>query len=96
MNTDPPKQTDLSANVEEHTQCNQANHSTTYLTINTTSLHGQVHCLVEHGAVLERADNAGARGSERASGCQNPALVASVLKKGSKTGTEQLFTSILQ
>uniref|UniRef100_UPI0037E84B24 protein TANC1-like n=1 Tax=Semicossyphus pulcher TaxID=241346 RepID=UPI0037E84B24 len=44
-----------------------------------------VHCLVEHGAVLERADNNG-RGSDRATGCQNPALVASLLKKGSKTG----------
>ncbi|XP_070816101.1 protein TANC1-like [Chaetodon trifascialis] len=43
-----------------------------------------VHFLVEHGAVLERADNNGARGSDRATGCQNPALVASVLKKGSK------------
>ncbi|XP_011488875.2 protein TANC1 isoform X2 [Oryzias latipes] len=44
-----------------------------------------VHILVEHGAVLERADNSGTRGSERAAGCQNPALVASLLKKGSKT-----------
>ncbi|CAJ1049513.1 protein TANC1-like [Xyrichtys novacula] len=43
-----------------------------------------VHCLVEHGAVLERAENS--RGSDRATGCQNPALVASLLKKGSKTG----------
>lgn len=50
------------------------------------SMHDQVHCLVEHGAVLERADNNGTRGSERTSGCQNPALVASLLKKGSKTG----------
>ncbi|KAG8001303.1 Protein TANC1, partial [Nibea albiflora] len=41
-----------------------------------------VHCLVEHGAVLERADNN--RGSDRTTGCQNPALVASLLKKGSK------------
>ncbi|XP_028999873.1 protein TANC1-like isoform X2 [Betta splendens] len=45
-----------------------------------------VHCLMEHGAVLERADATSTRGSERASGCQNPALVASVLKKGGKTG----------
>lgn len=44
----------------------------------------QVHCLVEHGAVLERADNGGTR--DRTSGCQNPALVASLLKKASKTG----------
>uniref|UniRef100_A0A3B4ZD28 Protein TANC1-like n=1 Tax=Stegastes partitus TaxID=144197 RepID=A0A3B4ZD28_9TELE len=45
-----------------------------------------VHCLVDHGAVLERADNNGSRGSDRATGCQNPALVASLLKKGSKMG----------
>ncbi|XP_068597085.1 protein TANC1-like [Brachionichthys hirsutus] len=46
-----------------------------------------VHCLVEHGAVLERGDNSSSsRGSDRATGCQNPALVASLLKKGSKTG----------
>uniref|UniRef100_A0A3Q1F5U5 Tetratricopeptide repeat, ankyrin repeat and coiled-coil containing 1a n=1 Tax=Acanthochromis polyacanthus TaxID=80966 RepID=A0A3Q1F5U5_9TELE len=45
-----------------------------------------VHCLVDHGAVLERADNNGTRGSDRAAGCQNPALVASLLKKGSKMG----------
>ncbi|XP_044058936.1 protein TANC1-like isoform X2 [Siniperca chuatsi] len=45
-----------------------------------------VHCLVEHGAVLERAENNGARGSDRTTGCQNPALVASLLKKGSKMG----------
>ncbi|XP_028256866.1 protein TANC1-like [Parambassis ranga] len=45
-----------------------------------------VHCLVEHGAVLERADSNGNRGSDRVTGCQNPALVASLLKKGSKTG----------
>ncbi|XP_041839475.1 protein TANC1-like [Melanotaenia boesemani] len=45
-----------------------------------------VHSLVEHGAVLERADNNGTRGSERVAGCQNPALVASLLKKGSKMG----------
>uniref|UniRef100_A0A3B4EVM7 Protein TANC1-like n=1 Tax=Pundamilia nyererei TaxID=303518 RepID=A0A3B4EVM7_9CICH len=44
-----------------------------------------VHCLVENGAVLERADNS-SRVSERATGCQNPALVASLLKKGSKMG----------
>ncbi|XP_031162271.1 protein TANC1-like [Sander lucioperca] len=45
-----------------------------------------VHCLVEHGAVLERADNNSTRGSDRTTGCQNPSLVASVLKKGSKMG----------
>ncbi|KAM7405947.1 hypothetical protein PAMP_000357 [Pampus punctatissimus] len=45
-----------------------------------------VHCLVDHGAVLERADNNGARTADRTPGCQNPALVASLLKKGSKTG----------
>ncbi|KAM9409991.1 protein TANC1-like [Pholidichthys leucotaenia] len=46
-----------------------------------------VHCLVDHGAVLERADNNnGNRGSDRVTGCQNPALVASLLKKGSKMG----------
>uniref|UniRef100_A0A3B4VF38 Tetratricopeptide repeat, ankyrin repeat and coiled-coil containing 1a n=1 Tax=Seriola dumerili TaxID=41447 RepID=A0A3B4VF38_SERDU len=45
-----------------------------------------VHCLVEHGAVLERADNNSTRSSDRTTGCQNPALVASLLKKGSKTG----------
>ncbi|XP_033478366.2 protein TANC1-like [Epinephelus lanceolatus] len=45
-----------------------------------------VHCLVEHGAVLERPDNSSTRGSDRTVGCQNPALVASVLKKGSKMG----------
>ncbi|MEQ2161520.1 hypothetical protein GOODEAATRI_010400, partial [Goodea atripinnis] len=44
-----------------------------------------VHSLVEHGAVLERSDNSGTRGSDRPAGCQNPALVASLLKKGSKT-----------
>lgn len=48
-------------------------------------MHGQVHCLVEHGAVLERTDNGGTR--DRTGGCQNPALVASLLKKASKTGT---------
>uniref|UniRef100_A0A8C5H1Y6 Protein TANC1-like n=1 Tax=Gouania willdenowi TaxID=441366 RepID=A0A8C5H1Y6_GOUWI len=42
-----------------------------------------VQCLVERGAVLERTDN---RGSDRAASCQNPALVASLLKKGSKSG----------
>lgn len=41
---------------------------------------------MEHGAVLERADNNGSRTSDRPPGCQNPALVASLLKKGSKTG----------
>ncbi|XP_068435470.1 protein TANC1-like isoform X2 [Clinocottus analis] len=45
-----------------------------------------VHCLVENGAVLERGDNNGTRGSDRTTGCQNPALVASLLKKGSKMG----------
>uniref|UniRef100_A0A4W6D016 Tetratricopeptide repeat, ankyrin repeat and coiled-coil containing 1a n=1 Tax=Lates calcarifer TaxID=8187 RepID=A0A4W6D016_LATCA len=45
-----------------------------------------VHCLVDHGAVLERSDNNGSRGSDRTTGCQNPALVASLLKKGSKMG----------
>uniref|UniRef100_A0A8C6LKW7 Tetratricopeptide repeat, ankyrin repeat and coiled-coil containing 1 n=1 Tax=Nothobranchius furzeri TaxID=105023 RepID=A0A8C6LKW7_NOTFU len=45
-----------------------------------------VHSLVEHGAVLERADNNDTRSTDRAAGCQNPALVASLLKKGSKTG----------
>ncbi|XP_034731491.1 protein TANC1-like [Etheostoma cragini] len=44
-----------------------------------------VHCLVENGAVLERADNS-TRGSDRTPGCQNPTLVTSVLKKGSKMG----------
>ncbi|XP_059202722.1 protein TANC1-like [Centropristis striata] len=44
-----------------------------------------VHYLVERGAVLERADSS-SRGSERSAGCLNPALVASLLKKGSKTG----------
>ncbi|KAM9765168.1 protein TANC1-like [Menidia menidia] len=47
-----------------------------------------VHSLVEHGAVVERANNNGTRGSERAAGCQNPALVASLLKKGSKSGNK--------
>lgn len=51
--------------------------------------HGQVHCLVEHGAVLERTDTGGAR--DRTSGCQNPALVASLLKKASKTGMSSMF-----
>ncbi|KAM4631174.1 protein TANC1-like [Polymixia lowei] len=45
-----------------------------------------VHYLVEHGAVLERADNSGTRGPDQPAGCQNPALVASLLKKGSKMG----------
>lgn len=52
-------------------------------------VHGQVHCLVENGAVLERTDNGGAR--DRTSGCQNPALVASLLKKASKTGMSCMF-----
>lgn len=51
------------------------------------AVHHQVHCLVENGAVLDRADNGSGRGSDRTSGCQNPALVASLLKKASKTGT---------
>uniref|UniRef100_UPI003AAA430D protein TANC1-like n=1 Tax=Centroberyx gerrardi TaxID=166262 RepID=UPI003AAA430D len=45
-----------------------------------------VHCLVEHGSVLERADNNSTRAPDQTSGCQNPALVASLLKKGSKMG----------
>ncbi|KAK7913178.1 hypothetical protein WMY93_013389 [Mugilogobius chulae] len=45
-----------------------------------------VHCLVDHGAVLERTEHNGSRASERSIGCQNPALVASLLKKGSKMG----------
>ncbi|XP_070687933.1 protein TANC1-like [Pempheris klunzingeri] len=45
-----------------------------------------VHCLVDNGAVLERPDNNSTRGSDRPTGCQNPALVASLLKKGSKMG----------
>lgn len=52
-------------------------------------VHGQVHCLVEHGAVLERSDNGGTR--DRTSGCQNPSLVASLLKKASKTGMRSVF-----
>lgn len=52
----------------------------------------QVHFLVEHGAVLERPDNNGTRGSDRTTGCQNPALVASVLKKGSKMGIKTMLT----
>ncbi|KAM8878002.1 protein TANC1-like isoform 1-T1 [Synchiropus picturatus] len=43
-----------------------------------------VHFLLEHGAVLDRVDNNGARASE---GCQNPALVASLVKKGAKMGS---------
>lgn len=54
------------------------------------SMNVQVHCLVENGAVLERADNS-SRVSERATGCQNPALVASLLKKGSKMGMNLFF-----
>lgn len=59
------------------------------------AVHHQVHCLVENGAVLDRADNGSSRGSDRTSGCQNPALVASLLKKASKTGTtpEQPLTA---
>lgn len=55
-------------------------------------MHDQVHCLVEHGAVLERPDNSSTRGSDRTVGCQNPALVASVLKKGSKMGINAKLT----
>uniref|UniRef100_A0A8C7YPV2 Tetratricopeptide repeat, ankyrin repeat and coiled-coil containing 1a n=1 Tax=Oryzias sinensis TaxID=183150 RepID=A0A8C7YPV2_9TELE len=54
-----------------------------------------VHILVEHGAVLERADNSGTRGSERAAGCQNPALVASLLKKESKTSKRKSSVFII-
>ncbi|XP_056134483.1 protein TANC1-like [Lampris incognitus] len=43
-----------------------------------------VHYLVGHGAVLEQADSSDSRASDQTSGCQNPALVASLLKKGSK------------
>lgn len=56
-------------------------------------MHEQVHCLVEHGAMVERADNSGTRSSERTAGCQNPALVASLLKKASKTSTKKMFFS---
>lgn len=45
--------------------------------------------------MLERADNSGTRGSERAAGCQNPALVASLLKKGSKTSKKNYFVFIV-
>ncbi|XP_054627851.1 protein TANC1-like isoform X2 [Dunckerocampus dactyliophorus] len=45
-----------------------------------------VHFLLEHGAVLERTDNNGSRAAEHTLGCQNPSLVASLLKKGSKMG----------
>ncbi|CAL1603647.1 unnamed protein product [Knipowitschia caucasica] len=45
-----------------------------------------VHCLVDHGAVLERTEHNASRASEASIGCQNPALVASLLKKGSKMG----------
>ncbi|XP_077569263.1 protein TANC1-like [Stigmatopora nigra] len=44
-----------------------------------------VHFLLEHGAALERTDGDGNRTAEPTSGCQNPALVASLLKKSSKT-----------
>ncbi|XP_049574188.1 protein TANC1 isoform X2 [Syngnathus scovelli] len=44
-----------------------------------------VHFLLDHGAVLERTDSGGSRAADRTPGCQNPALVASLLKKGSKT-----------
>lgn len=58
------------------------------------SVHGQVHCLVEHGAVLERTDNNSTRGSERPTGCQNPALVASLLKKGTRMGINTMILII--
>uniref|UniRef100_A0A3Q2YES1 Tetratricopeptide repeat, ankyrin repeat and coiled-coil containing 1a n=1 Tax=Hippocampus comes TaxID=109280 RepID=A0A3Q2YES1_HIPCM len=45
-----------------------------------------VHFLLDHGAVLERTDSNGSRAVERTPGCQNPALVASLLKKSFKTG----------
>nr|XP_061796505.1 protein TANC1-like [Nerophis lumbriciformis] len=45
-----------------------------------------VHFLLQHGAVLERTDSNAGRAAERTAGCQNPALVASLLKKGSKMG----------
>lgn len=54
----------------------------------------QVHSLVEHGAVLERAENNGTRGSDRGAGCQNPALVASLLKKGSKPGRRRVVRDL--
>lgn len=60
------------------------------------SVHDQVQCLVEHGAVLERADNSATRGSDRTAGCQNPALVASLLKKASKTGINSTITTAVQ
>lgn len=41
--------------------------------------------------MLERADNNGTRASDRTPGCQNPALVASLLKKGSKMGINTMF-----
>lgn len=49
--------------------------------------------MVENGAVLDRPDNGSSRGSDRTSGCQNPALVASLLKKASKTGTNPVQAS---
>lgn len=57
------------------------------------AVHNQVHCLVENGAVLERPDNGSTRGPDKATGCQNPALVASLLKKASKTGTKSLLAT---
>lgn len=42
--------------------------------------------------MLERGDNNGARGSDRTAGCQNPALVAALLKKGSKMGMNARLT----
>lgn len=59
-------------------------------------VHDQVHCLVEHGALLDRPDSSGTRGSGRTTGCQNPALVASLLKKASRTGiSTTLSTTVL-
>ncbi|XP_061609326.1 protein TANC1 isoform X3 [Phyllopteryx taeniolatus] len=43
-----------------------------------------VHFLLEHGAALRRMENNGSIAAERTVGCQNPALVASLLKKGSR------------
>ncbi|XP_061830552.1 protein TANC1-like isoform X1 [Nerophis lumbriciformis] len=45
-----------------------------------------VHFLLEHGGVLERSEKNGSRAAELSPGCQNPALVVSLLKKGSKMG----------
>ncbi|KAM6979934.1 protein TANC1-like [Aplochiton taeniatus] len=45
-----------------------------------------VQYLVDRGAVLERSSHGGTRPSDQAAGCQNPALVVSLLKKGHKQG----------